>query len=124
VAGGNNVRVPNSSGDVVAALEELIEAYHVLRDRLMVNEAILAEALEQIKGGAGVGETLRTVRSLQERRAAEEAVLWLYDARHKLRQAVIRAAVAEGMDVGELAKAYGLPLDTVISYASEMPTEH
>jgi hypothetical protein len=116
--------VPDSPVAVTAAIEELIEAYQVLRQRILVNEAILTEALEQISGGAGVGETLMTIPSLRERRAAEEAVLSLYDTRHKLRKVVIRSAVAEGLGLGDLAKAYGISLDTVIGYSSEAPIEH
>jgi hypothetical protein len=37
---------------------------------------------------------------------------------------VIRSAVAEGLGVGDLAKAYGISLDTVIGYSSEAPIEH
>jgi hypothetical protein len=76
-----NGRVPDSPADVTAAIEELIEAYQVLRHRILINEGILSEALEQINGGAGVGQTLMTIPSLRERRAAEEAVLSLYDTR-------------------------------------------
>lgn len=119
-----NGRVTDSPADVTAAIEELIEAYQVVRHRILVNEGILTEALEQINGGAGVGQTLMTIPSLRERRAAEEAVLSLYDTRHKLRKVVIRTAVAEGLGVGDLAKAYGISLDSVIGYASETPIEH
>ncbi len=100
-----------------------MSANRTLRSKLLDNERVLARAVELIDGGASVGETLVTVPSVQQRRAAEDAVTCLYEARHKVRETVIPAAIADGISVGDIATAFGVPLDTVVGYADRIATE-
>jgi hypothetical protein len=109
-----------SADDVTAAIERLIDANRTLRSQLLTNERILVHALQLITDGAGVGHTLMSVPSVRDRRAAEEAVRSLYEARHKVREAIIPAAIADGLGVGEVAEAFGIPLESVVAYASEV----
>jgi DNA-directed RNA polymerase specialized sigma24 family protein len=108
---------------VKAAIEVLINANRTLRFKLLATERVLIQAVRLIDDGASVGETLATLPSVDERRAAEDAVKLLYEARHKVRQAVIPAAIADGMSVGDIAAAFGVPLDAVVGYADRVATE-
>ena len=112
-----------SPSEVTAAIRELIGANRTLRSKLLASERVLAQAVRLIDDGKGVGETLVTVPSVQERRAAEDAVLSLYEARHKVREAVIPAAIDDGLSLVDIATAFGVPLDTVIGYADRVATE-
>ncbi len=102
-----------------AAIEELISANRTLRNQLLVNERTLTQALTLLNGGAGIGEVLMTVPSLHQRRASEDAVRALYDARHKVREIVIPSAVAEGLSLADITTAFGIPLEEVVGYANE-----
>ena len=105
------------------AIKALIGANRTLRSKLLASERVLARSVRLIDDGTSVGETLVKVPSVQERRAAEDAVLSLYEARHKVREAVIPAAIADGLSIGEIATAFGVPLDTVMGYADRVATE-
>jgi len=108
---------------VTAAIKELIAANRALRSKLVVNERVLAEAVRLIEDGASVGQTLVTVPSVPQRRAAEDAVISLYEARHKVREAVIPAAIADGISVGDIATAFGVPVDMIVGYVDRVATE-
>jgi len=109
--------------EVKAAIEDLITANRTLRSKLEATEEVLAHTVQLIDDGASVGQVLATVPSVAERRAAEDAVTSLYEARHKVREVVIPAAVADGMSLGEIAAAFGVPLETIVSYADRIATE-
>jgi DNA-directed RNA polymerase specialized sigma24 family protein len=108
---------------VKAAIEDLISANRTLRSKLLGTEEVLTQTIQLLDEGASVGEVLATVPSVMERRAAEDAVKSLYEARHRVREAVIPAAIADGMSVGEIAAAFGVPLESIISYADRVVTE-
>jgi hypothetical protein len=108
---------------VTAAIRELIGANRTLRSKLLANERVLAQAVRLIDDGTSVGQTLVTVPSVQQRRAAEDAVMFLYEARHKVREAVIPAAIADGISVGDIATAFGVPVDMIVGYADRVATE-
>jgi DNA-directed RNA polymerase specialized sigma24 family protein len=108
---------------VTAAINELISANRTLRSRLLDSERVLAQAVRRIDEGTSPGQVLMTVSSVQQRRASEDAVTALYEARHRVRGTVIPAAIADGLSVGDIAIALGVPLDTVVGYADGVATE-
>ncbi len=105
--------------DVPSAIEGLIEANLALRTQLEANEKILRRALLMLADGSGVARTLQAIPSIDARAAAEVAVKELYEARHEVRQAVIRAALDEGMTVAEVASAFGIPAEQVVGYSPD-----
>jgi hypothetical protein len=105
---------------VTAAIRELIAANRSLRSKLLASEQVLEQAVRLIDGGASVGQTLVTVQSVPERRASEDAVMSLYEARHKVREVVIPAAIADGISVGAIAGAFGVPADVITGYADSV----
>jgi DNA-directed RNA polymerase specialized sigma24 family protein len=119
----NICHVSPSPSEVTAAINDLISANRALRSRLLDSERVLAQAVRRIDGGTSPGQVLVTVPSVQQRRASEDAVTALYEARHKVREAVIPAAIADGLSVGDIALAFGVPLDTVVGYADGVATE-
>ncbi|MGB7052512.1 MAG: hypothetical protein WBG41_13155 [Acidimicrobiales bacterium] len=113
-----------SVDEVKEAIKELIEANRALRSQLLVNEGILTEAIRSLDAGVGVGRTLMTVPSVHDRRAAEDAVRSLYEARHEVRKAVIPAAMRDGLELVDIANAFGVPLDAITGYANQAPVQH
>jgi hypothetical protein len=111
------------ASEVTAAIEGLIEANRALRAQLLANERILARAIDLINSGASVGHTLMTVPSVHDRRAAEEGVRSLYEARHRVREVLIPAAMAEGLELVDIAEAFGIPLEAIIGFASQAHTD-
>jgi DNA-directed RNA polymerase specialized sigma24 family protein len=108
---------------VTAAIKDLISANRTLRLKLLESERVLARAVRLIDEGTSPGQVLVTVPSVQQRRAAEDAVMALYEARHKVREAVIPAAIADGLSVVDIATSFGVPLDTVVGYADGIAAE-
>lgn len=104
---------------VAEAIENLIDANDSLRSQLQINDDVLGDVLELISGGASVAETLKRVPTVEHRRAIDEAVRLVYDARQHVRQVVIPAAVAEGVDVSNIASAFGVTLEVVAGHAHE-----
>ena len=101
------------------AIENLLEANDSLREQLQINDDVLSDILSLIGGGASVAETLKRVPTVEHRRAIDEAVRSAYEARQRVREVVIPAAVAEGVDASNIAAAFGVTLDVVAGHAHE-----
>jgi len=102
-----------------AAIEDLIQANLFVRSQLEENERLLKEALAHIDSGLTVGETLRSLPTVEERAANQGAVQVFYARRSGVRTAAIRAALAEGMTVSDLAAAFGIHHETIASHVAE-----
>ena len=104
---------------VAESIEALIGAHRELRMRLEDNERILNRALVELAEGTRVAHAMRAVPSIEARAASEAAVQALYAARHRVREAVIGAALQEGMSITEVAAEYGVAPDVVVGFANE-----
>jgi hypothetical protein len=102
------------------AIADLAEATAELRRHLESNERLHGRALESLDAGMTIKETMANIPSFEERKAAEDSMQHLYSVRHQVREAVITAAVEEGMSVPEIAAAYGLPVDRAAAYVSAL----
>jgi hypothetical protein len=102
------------------AIADLAEATAQLRRHLESNERLHIRALESLDAGMTIQETMASIPSFGERKAAEDSMQRLYSVRHQVREAVVTAAVEEGMSVPQIAAAYGLPVDRAAAYVSAL----
>jgi hypothetical protein len=107
------------SAEVALAIEDLIEALDALRSQLQLNENVLGDVLGLITGGASVAETLRRFPAVEDRQSIDDAVRSVYEARQRIRHVMIPAAIAEGVDMCDIARAFGVTLDTVAGHAHD-----
>ncbi len=112
--------MPSRRESLLTALTYLHNANQHLRSILESNDQIIAQASLRLKQGQTTVDTLRLLPSLSERRAAENAVTELYNARHNLRRATVVAALGEGMSVGELGLLVGLTPAQVQTIADDI----
>lgn len=109
--------------EVIEAITNLIEANLVARAQLEENERLLRFSIARIEQGASVGETLRTLPTVEERSANTAAVQSFYARRIDLRTAIIRAALDEGMTVSDLAAVFGIPHEVIASHVARTAAE-
>jgi hypothetical protein len=107
--------------ELTDAVEGLIAANRSLRMQLERNERILRQGLTMIERGVTVVDTLQVVPSLPERRAAEDGVTALFDARHRLRRAVVYAALKDGLPPERIAHMMQVSVHLVCALAAESP---
>lgn len=112
---------PDALDELTDAVEGLISANRSLRMQLERNERILRQGLTMIERGVTVVDTLQVVPSLPERRAAEDAVTELFDARHRLRRAVVYAALKDGLSPERIAHMMEVSVHLVCALAAESP---
>jgi len=112
--------VDSTRAAVRQAIADLAEATAQLRRHLESNERLHIRALESLDAGLSIKETMAAIPSFEERKTAEDSMQHLYSVRHQVREAVITAAVEEGMSVPEIAVAYGLPVDRAAAYVSAL----
>jgi len=115
--------VENSRQHLRESINLLVQANLAVRSQLVDNERLLAEALAQIDAGVAVEDILSAMPTVEERTANIEAVQKFYARRSDVRAAAIRAALDEGTNVSELAEAFGLPHETIVSHAVEAASE-
>ena len=109
--------------DLTPVVLALIEQNLKLRSQLEHNEQFLRSALSEIAEGSRLTDVLEQhpVRATME--ATDHAVTGLFEARHKVRNAVIRIALSEGMSVEDIANVFGASPDRVRSAAlDQFPT--
>ena len=112
---------PPAVDELTDAVEGLISANRSLRMQLERNERILRQGLTMIERGVTVVDTMQVVPSLPERRAAEDAVTELFDARHRLRRAVVYAAIKDGLRPQRIAHMMEVSVHLVCALAAESP---
>ena len=113
----------DSRREVMQAITDLIEANLVARAQLEENERLLRLSISRIEEGASIGETLRSLPTVEERSANTTAVRSFYARRSDLRTAIIRAALDEGMTVSDLAAVFGIPHEVIASHVARTAVE-
>lgn len=111
--------------DVADAIARLVGANRDVRTQFEENERLLLDSLRRLESGEAVESILRRLPTREERTANLDAVRTYYEERHALRKATIRAALAEGMAIDELATLYAVPHDVIAGCAATglMPTD-
>ena len=105
------------------AIHQLIEANLVARAQLEDNERLLRRSMAQLEAGVTIGDTLRSLPTVEERAANTEAVRTFYARRSDLRTAIVKAALDEGMSVTDLAAVFGIPHDVIASHVAKAASE-
>ena len=112
-----------SAGDIDldGALEAMLSANRDLRHELERYEAMLLDGAEKVEAGASLCEALADVPPLSARRATEAAITRLFEARHRLRRAVVYAVLREGMTIDAIAATLEVSAHMVCAIAAETP---
>ena len=101
------------------AIEALIASNRGLRAQLQFQERLLNSALVRIADGDSLARTMGSVPSREERRQSEEAIREFYSRRSDVRDAVVEAALAEGLTIAEIASAFGIHHEQIVSHVSK-----
>ena len=99
----------------------MLSANRDLRSELEHYEVMLLDGAQKVHAGASVREALTSVGPLSARRAAEGAIAALFEARHRLRRAVVYATLREGMTIDAIAATLEVSAHTVCAIAAETP---
>ncbi len=107
--------------DLGGALEAVLSANRDLRCELEHYECMLLDGAQKVDAGASVCEALVMVPPLSARRSTEAAIAALYEARHRLRRAVVYATLREGMTIDAIASTLEVSAHMVCAIAAETP---
>jgi len=108
---------------LLAAIRELARANHELQTVLDHNAQILTDALGTL-GSEHIASKVLSCREVVEGQTrSDEAMTQLFDARHRLRRALVAQALHEGVPVPLLAELLGVRPDLVQAYASALPNQ-
>ena len=107
-----------------AAAEGMLAAVRKARGQLDVLDGVLVEGLARVRSGANLAEALDLVPPVRERRATDDILGDLFEARLRLRQSVIYAALEDGMPVDVIASKLQVSADVICALAAKTPLHH
>src|SRR5665213_1392388 len=93
---------------VTEAISALIESNRQLRSRLQLQERLLKSALHRIGSGESIAGPPGGIPTVDDRHQSEDAVRVFYARRSEVREAIVAAALDEGLTVAEVASAFGI----------------
>jgi hypothetical protein len=104
---------------VTEAIAALIESNRQLRSRLQLQERLLKSALMRIGNGESIAGTMIAIPTVDDREQSEDAVRLFYARRSDVREAVVEAALDEGLTVAEVASAFGIHHEQVAAHVAK-----
>jgi len=111
------------TGEVIDAIQDLIDADRALREALRRNERILERAQGSLRSGMSIAEAFAANPSAEARATANEALDAVVRARHHVRVKVVKAGRSEGMTLGELARQLNFSRQLCSRYGKEAELE-
>ena len=122
--GDHDVDPARRAGDrhhLEAAAEGMLAAVRKARGQLDVLDGVLVEGLARVRSGANLAEALDLVPPVRERRATDDILGDLFEARLHLRQSVIYAALEDGMPIDVIASKLQVSADVICALAAKTP---
>jgi len=107
-----------------AAVEGMLAAIRNARGQLDDLDGVLVEGLARVRSGANLAEALDLVPPVRERRATDDTLGDLFEARLHLRQTVIYAALQDGMPIDVIASRLQVSTDVICALAAKTPLRH
>jgi hypothetical protein len=104
-----------------AAVEGMLAALRKARGQLDDLDGVLVEGLARVRGGGDLAEALDLVPPVRERKATDDALGDLFEARLHLRQSVIYAALEDGMSIDIIASKLQVSADVICALAAKTP---
>jgi hypothetical protein len=99
--------------------ENLLTALAELRQTTKVTEAAIRRALKEAERGNDLATAVSALDPGTSRRAMNDALKAVEQARHELRRAVFAAALDQGTSIGELGRVFGFSRQLAARYAKE-----
>jgi len=133
---GSADRLPNCDPDVdpahragnrhhlEAAVEGMLSAIRTARGQLDDLDGVLVEGLARVRSGANLAEAIDLIPPVRERKATEDTLGDLFEARLHLRQSVIYAALEDGMSIDVIASKLQVSADVICALAAKTPLRH
>jgi len=104
---------------IVAAVQELLDANRETRAALAASEDVLVHGLEVLGSGEDLVGILRSIPVRAYRQTTQETLDRIGVARHRLRVLLIAACVDAGMTPREIAEEWGLSRQRVDQFLQE-----
>ena len=101
--------------DIVRMMETVVR----VREALEATEVRYAAALETLRTGGPITETLQLSDAGASRQMLTDALQELQQARHAARRVMIQLGRAEGQTIAEIAATWGISRQLVSRYLSE-----
>jgi hypothetical protein len=111
--------VPQVRSALASALAQLCDSNRAVRFRLEENEGLIRRAMEMTSENAGAAAVLAEIPVHAAQKAADEAMMDLFDARDHVRKVIICEGLEDGLTVEQLATMFHLSPDLISSYVAE-----
>ncbi len=108
-----------STHDPVVAAERLLEALAELRRCTLLTEASIRGGLEQSEQGKELAAVIFALGPADLRKAMNDSLKGVEEARHEMRRIVFATALKEGTSIGELGRVFGFSRQLAARYAKE-----
>jgi hypothetical protein len=101
------------------------EASRELRQRLDDYDGVILENLEKFRSGMRVRDVVRTMPTADATIGSEVEVIDMFEARRRLRRAIVAALLADGMPVDEIASTFKVSIESICDFATQIgrPTQ-
>ena len=109
----------SSQDEVVNAIEELIAAIAMARAEMRRAERSLRGALQSIARGEAIESLIVLKPPAGKRQAFLDALEEVHRTRHMVRQKVFTHALAAGLSISEMARAWGISRQLASRYVKE-----
>jgi DNA invertase Pin-like site-specific DNA recombinase len=109
----------SSQDEVVTAIEELITAIAMARTEMRRAERSLRGALQSIARGEAIESLIVLKPPAGKRQAFLDALEEVHRTRHMVRQKVFTHALAAGLSISEMARAWGISRQLASRYVKE-----
>ncbi len=103
----------------VVDIVRMMETVATVREALDATEVRYAAALETLRTGGPITETLQLSDAGASRQMLTDALQELQQARHAARRVMIQLGRAEGQTIAEIAATWGISRQLVSRYLSE-----
>jgi hypothetical protein len=109
----------SSRDEAVEAIGELVTAIAMARTEMRRAERSLRRALQSIAEGESIESLIALKPPAQQRRAFLTALEEVHRARHVVRQKVFTHALASGLTITQMSRAWGISRQLASRYVNE-----
>jgi hypothetical protein len=105
--------------DAIRSTEELVQALASAREELRRAEQMIRRGLRKVEQGNDVASVILATPPSESRQAIQDALSEVNRSRHKARLKIFALALAQGVSIGELGRAWGISRQLASRYAQE-----
>jgi hypothetical protein len=105
---------------VVDAIRHLIEANDRARVQLDETTALLRSGIDHLEAGGGIVQALHALPIAERRKATQDAIHDVVQARHQLRLRAISTCTRHGIAPAQIAEIWGVSRQRVVQCLAEV----